>query len=180
MSETAKAKGRRLEEGFFKYCIGNGIDIGCGYDPLFKRIDKYDTIYGNGDATLMSDVDDGYYDFVYSSHCLEHLCDPILALKNWFRILKNGGYLLLYVPHRDLYEKRKLLPSKWNGDHKFYILPEENDPPHTWGLAYLLNATRIDHKILQLKVCDFGAKDTGEDKHSEGEYSIEAVIKKHE
>jgi SAM-dependent methyltransferase len=41
------------------------------------------------------------YDFVLSSHALEHMANPIKALHEWMRILKKGGVLLLCLPDRD-------------------------------------------------------------------------------
>jgi len=36
-----------------------------------------------------------------SSHVLEHLANPFLGLKNWIRVLKDEGILVLVVPHKD-------------------------------------------------------------------------------
>lgn len=41
------------------------------------------------------------YDFVLSSHALEHMADPIKALHEWKRVLKKGGVLLLCLPDKD-------------------------------------------------------------------------------
>ena len=38
-------------------------------------------------------------DFVFSSHCLEHLKNWEKALKEWHRVLKSGGIIFLYLPH---------------------------------------------------------------------------------
>jgi len=176
MFETSKARKRRLSDGFFQYCKGKGIDIGCGNDPLLPWIDKHDL--QQGDATYMKNIKDEEYDFVYSSHCLEDIVKPIEALNNWFRILKTDGYLILYLPHRDLYEKNRILPSKWNHDHKFFLLPNTNDPPHTWSLEFLISKTDYQYNILYIKTCNEGHTITDPNIHSDGEYSIEAVIKK--
>lgn len=116
MGETSKAKIRRLKEDFFiKYCNGKGIDIGCWDDPLTPSVDKYDNIINqSNDAETMLDINDNTYDFVYSSHCLEDIERPSIAIRNWYRILKPGGFLIIYIPHRDLFEKRKTLPSAGN------------------------------------------------------------------
>ena len=43
---------------------------------------------------------DGSEDFVLCSHLMEHLADPIRALKEWWRVLRPGGLLLLILPDR--------------------------------------------------------------------------------
>lgn len=40
------------------------------------------------------------YDFVVSSNCLEHVANPVKALKSWMEILKPGGVMLLIVPNK--------------------------------------------------------------------------------
>ena len=46
-------------------------------------------------------VPSGKYDFVLSSHMLEHTANPLGALACWKRLLKAGGALALIVPARD-------------------------------------------------------------------------------
>lgn len=41
------------------------------------------------------------YDFVLSSHALEHVANPLRALKEWLRVLRQGGVLVLILPHKD-------------------------------------------------------------------------------
>jgi len=41
------------------------------------------------------------YDFVISSHTLEHIANPLRALYEWMRILKNDGIMVLILPHKD-------------------------------------------------------------------------------
>lgn len=38
------------------------------------------------------------YDFVISSHVIEHIFDPIKALKEWYRVIKKGGYIFIIAP----------------------------------------------------------------------------------
>jgi SAM-dependent methyltransferase len=106
------------------------------------------------------------------------MSDPELALRNWLRVVKPGGYLILYVPHRELYEKRKMLPSRWNIDHKFFILPEFDEPPDTLGLVQLVKRALGETEIVYHKVCDEGHTIVDPDLHSDGEYSIEMVVRK--
>lgn len=41
------------------------------------------------------------YDFIVSSHMLEHSANPLRVLLTWKRLLKPEGRLLLVLPHRD-------------------------------------------------------------------------------
>jgi SAM-dependent methyltransferase len=72
----------------------------------------------DGDAQIMSGVADEQFDFVHSSHCLEHLVDPLAGLRSWLRIIRSGGYLIVSVPDEDLYEQG-VFPSTFNRDHKW-------------------------------------------------------------
>lgn len=40
-------------------------------------------------------------DFVINSHVVEHFFDPIKAMKEWYRIVKTGGYIFVICPHAD-------------------------------------------------------------------------------
>lgn len=124
--ETTKSRLRRLSDDRFinQYFVGEGIDIGCGNDSLGKYKNTYTNIsevkawdLPDGDAQLMLGVEDNTYDFVHSSHCLEHMRNPSEALQHWIRICKPGGYIVITIPEEDLYEQGEW-PSTFNGDHK--------------------------------------------------------------
>jgi len=180
MGETVKAKKRRLREGFFtKYCRGRGLDIGFGGDLLTLNCEGWDR--KQGDAQYLKGVKDSSFDFIYSSHLLEHLKNPGLALQKWYAALRLGGYLILYVPHRDLYEKRKTLPSKWNPEHKYFYLLDKDESPDTIGILNLIKRSLTNFRLVYGKVCDAGhTKENTQNPniHSDGEYSIEVVIQK--
>nr|WP_242689179.1 class I SAM-dependent methyltransferase [Pedobacter sp. SYSU D00535] len=46
-------------------------------------------------------VEDEKYDFVLSSHCIEHIANPLNALEEWKRILKPGGFVVLVFPDKN-------------------------------------------------------------------------------
>lgn len=50
------------------------------------------------EATALTGVADSAYDFVLSSHCLEHVANPLRALQEWRRVTRAGGHLLLLLP----------------------------------------------------------------------------------
>jgi len=51
------------------------------------------------DASDLSVMDDASYDFILSSHNLEHFANPVRALKEWQRIIRPGGGLILVLPN---------------------------------------------------------------------------------
>lgn len=59
-----------------------------------KKVD----IIASGDNLPFTD---NSVDFVFSSHVLEHFFDPIKAIKEWLRVTKQGGYVVIIVPHKD-------------------------------------------------------------------------------
>ena len=179
MVETNKAKKHRISENWFdKYIQYPGIDIGSSNDPVDEKFDLWDFALGNGDATYMEGVKDRTYKTVYASHIIEHLYFPVEGIKNWFRILDEGGHLIILAPHRDLYEKRKRLPSRWNPDHKTFWLPEEYEPPCTFSLKHTVLQAIPDANIVSLNVLIEDWKSDSENAHSQGEYSLEIIVKK--
>ena len=127
MKECSKSIARRLSDPNFsnRYFVGRGIDIGGKPDPLalyagmFSRLEHVRTWdWEDGDAQHLATVADDALDFVHSSHCLEHLVDPREGLRNWLRVVKPGGYLVITVPDEDLYEQG-VFPSTFNRDHKW-------------------------------------------------------------
>ena len=52
------------------------------------------------DGSQLSEIEDEKYDFLLSSHNLEHIANPIKAIKEWVRVLKPGGFMLLVLPDK--------------------------------------------------------------------------------
>jgi SAM-dependent methyltransferase len=114
--ESTKSNAYRPPEFFARYLTGRVIDIGCGNDPVTAEVEKFDLAEGDANKILEARPAQSY-DAVYSSHCLEHMSDPVSALAQWWALLKPGGYLVLVVPEENLYEQG-YWPSIFNGDHK--------------------------------------------------------------
>lgn len=80
------------------FCKGDGFDIGCG-----KR--EWVLPGSQGIDLNFEDEYDAYnlptrkVDFIFSSHCLEHLPNWVAALDHWTTRLKKNGILFLYLPH---------------------------------------------------------------------------------
>jgi SAM-dependent methyltransferase len=52
------------------------------------------------EATAIGCLNSGAYDFVLSSHVLEHVANPILAISEWMRVLADDGTLVLLLPDK--------------------------------------------------------------------------------
>jgi SAM-dependent methyltransferase len=148
MKELSKSTLRRLHNPNFitRYFVGNGIDIGGLPDPLSLYLEFFPLMKSvkiwdlpDGDAQYMQSVLDESFDFIVSSHCLEHLVDPVEGIMNWFRILKPGGHLVITIPEEDLYEQRAW-PSNKNHDHKwtFTIWKESSWSPKSINVLDLV------------------------------------------
>ena len=106
-----------------KYLSGCGVEVGAESNPLvvtnrrvsieyvdrlppeetsklhtipLRRIVTPDYI---GEADALNIFTDNKFDFVIANHLLEHMHDPIGAMIEWLRILKDGGILFLTIPN---------------------------------------------------------------------------------
>jgi len=99
-----------LPELIQRFCVGYGLEVGAG---KFPSCDQANTVFldrfqGNKDATVAPDlvaeaaeipVRDAAFDFLFSSHMLEHHQDTLRVLYEWKRVLRPGGVLFLVLPH---------------------------------------------------------------------------------
>ena len=120
---------------------GTGLDVGCG-EGKFMETEFVIGIDSGKDvqmfnkavnAQLIMDCKDlsrfasGAFDFVFSSHLLEHMPknEASNVLREWLRVCRIGGNLVLYLPDEDQYPKcaepeRGIEEEPWtNRDHKF-------------------------------------------------------------
>jgi SAM-dependent methyltransferase len=80
------------------FCKGHGVDVGCNRQEwCFPGAIGIDLNFKDGNTAYSFEYTD--LDYVYSSHCLEHLPDWVTALDYWTENLKPGGVLFLYLPH---------------------------------------------------------------------------------
>ncbi len=118
---AAAARRRGLE-------IGGPSDVFAGALPLYRWAEQVDNVVfraetlwaqnaGEGEpfrfrpdragvqylreATALTGIADASYDFVAASHVLEHVANPLRALREWRRVLRPGGALVLLVPSKD-------------------------------------------------------------------------------
>jgi len=98
-------------------CYGRGYDIGCmkpewafpGAMPIDLDFD---------DPWHADNLPSEQVDYIFSSHCLEHVPNWSKTLLYWTEKIKSGGTLFLYLPH---YDQKYWRP--WNNkkhNHSFY------------------------------------------------------------
>lgn len=117
------------------YLRGKGLDLGAGVFKVLPHVISVD----NGDHEALGHVitpdikvdtaedlglfASGSMDFVFSSHLLEHIVDYKSALKEWWRVVKQGGCMVLYLPHKNFYPN--IGTPGANETHKHDFLPAD-------------------------------------------------------
>lgn len=116
------------KEVMLPYCIGNGIEVGCGANKVKDDVIGVDITpkgeRGNAGCQLgrksEADItvvdtklpfDTSSKDFVVSRHVLEHIVDDIEALREWVRVLKHSGILMICVPNESMVDGMPLDPT---------------------------------------------------------------------
>lgn len=135
-SETSKGnESGKIRWEIVPYTRGRGVDLGCGAIKAFPHFIGVDNghheqfgynIKPDILVETCSKLDifgSQSMDFVYSSHLLEHIDDTEGTLKEWWRLVKPGGFLVLYLPHKNLYPN--IGQPGANPDHKHDFLPED-------------------------------------------------------
>jgi SAM-dependent methyltransferase len=132
--EAAKCKYEVVQ-----YTRGIVLDMGCGPRKAFPHFIGVDSckdtqLFGiaikpdvNCDVADPKAIEDSFHresvDAVFSSHCLEHIEDACAALMAWWSLIKPGGHLVLYLPHKHLYPN--IGTEGANPDHKHDFLPTD-------------------------------------------------------
>src|SRR6266849_1160943 len=107
----------KIHDRIAPFVSGRGLDLGCG--PWKLQVPKtgkdfclgVDSIGESGgyfgqsdcvdvacDVTKLELFADESFDYIYSSHVLEDMPHPAAVLKEWWRVIKPGGNLILYLP----------------------------------------------------------------------------------
>ena len=113
------------------YMAGRALDLGCGAFKVFPHFIGVDSgkAWGRATADVVSRCDrldlfaSQSCDCVFSSHLLEHIVDYRAALREWWRVIKPGGYLCLYLPHKEYYPNIGVYGH--NPDHKHDFMPQD-------------------------------------------------------
>ena len=190
MGGQVRAESRRLYDFRFadRWFVGKGLDVCCGDDPirpwLWPRITAlglYDIQLGSKDALTLQEVEDASFDFIHSSHGFEHMVDLDIALENWLRVIRPGGFIVMLVPEELLYECGNW-PSKFNEDHKYaFTLRQKPVISTATNLLRFLNSKPVDVELISLLTTYWNSNAFGYDQtliRGGPECSIEVVLRK--
>lgn len=141
---------RFVREFAMEVCKGVGVDVGCNrrewcfpyampVDPIMNEWDAYklpEIYFFYNQSGIDQEVSD--FDFIHSSHCLEHLTDWVKTLDYWHTRLKQGGVVFLYLPdHSQTYWR-----PWYNRKHLHAFTPEIignyfRDQPEMWKNVFV-------------------------------------------
>jgi SAM-dependent methyltransferase len=111
-AETTWSRGER----------GHTFHYLAGKDPGRQYID---------DATDLRSIADSTYDFLLASHVLEHVANPLRALKEFHRVVKQKGYALILVPNRiHTFDHRRAVTSFAHLEADLAADTDESDMTH--------------------------------------------------
>jgi SAM-dependent methyltransferase len=100
------------------------------------------------EATELSQISSSKYDFVLSSHMLEHTANPLMALSEWTRVLKTNGILILIVPHMDgTFDHKRPLTTLEHIIEDFKEGKKEDDLTHLPEIMKLHDLDRDDGAV---------------------------------
>ena len=79
------------------FCKGIGVDVGCmKKEWAFPGVIPVDLAFDNSYHAL--NLPQKKLDYIFSSHCLEHITNWVEVLEYWHVCLRPGGVLFLYLP----------------------------------------------------------------------------------
>lgn len=128
-----------------KICKGTGLDIGPNKSEwALPGAQPIDLVFD--DPWDAMHLPEGTFDYIFSSHCLEHIEDWVGVLDYWKIKLKGGGILFLYLPH---YDQKYWRP--WNNRkhiHAFYpSLLKDYFIDRGWNNIFVTEGYDLNHSF---------------------------------
>lgn len=128
--------GGAMHNAFGLDCLN--VDYCADMDTIFKKAEielcgeaMPVDIVANGDNIPVADKS---FDFVISSHVIEHFFDPIKAIKEWVRIARKYIFIICPFPDADPGDRGKLITGLQElvQRHTGEIAPPEVDDHRHW------------------------------------------------
>ncbi len=165
MSEYSMAESEKVLEHIQKYLYGKEVilDIGCGAKKIVENAIGIDSDPNSCAERIINQADIYQLhcsnlipkaDVVFSSHLLEHICNPIQAIESWKRLMKPDGLMIFYLPNDEAYRE--------NRTNRFHV--------QIWTPKHFT-------AMLEISFRDLEVVETGLDQ-GEGRYSFWFVLKR--
>lgn len=150
------------------YLRGKILDLGCGPEKILDTkecvgVDSMKDVQMFGipmnpdvkmDVATLPLFAGSAVDGIFSSHLLEHIYyrEVPSVLREWFRVLKVGGYLVLYLPDENQY------PKCGEPERGIYVPEPFCNSDHKWNVNYdrVLDAverTGANCDLVHYEVC---------------------------
>ena len=108
--------------------FSSGLDVGCAAGILkimgFSEVIGLDIVSGSN-VTILASAEclpfrDESFQFVFAGEVIEHLSEPLQALKEWVRVLEDRGRMVISTPNG-------LLVNVYSGnpEHKRMFAPDD-------------------------------------------------------
>jgi SAM-dependent methyltransferase len=145
-----------------RWFVGDGIDIGFGDDRIAKFIAFFPLIrsvhsWNKTDdfATYLTEFADESYDFVHSDRALASTLNPYTALRNWIRICKRGGYLVITLNDEDIRQDTRLYAAhNANVNWTFTIAKARSVSSKSTNVIDLLARFISEIEIIKIELLD--------------------------
>jgi len=180
--DAKEEKGRlwRVWNRYFKDINGKILDAGCSVGNFIslcpERIigidvdkDAVEICKKRGFNAMYMDLDkklefpDNYFDAIYCNHVIEHTQDPLFTLREFYRVLKTDGKLVLFVPnvlkykfkifneftHKHFFTPRSLEEVCYNAGFREFRIYQEHKS--IMGLGWLARKGVSINTILKLQ-----------------------------
>lgn len=154
------------------YLDGRGIEIGALHNPLYVlpwvnvsyvdrmtdtalreqypelEVQKLVTVDIVDDGEHLATIRDNSQDFVIANHFLEHCENPLLALENMLRVLRQGGVVFLALPDmRYSFDRERLATSLEHLQRDCHEGPEWSRRGHFEEWVRLVNGVRDELQV---------------------------------
>jgi SAM-dependent methyltransferase len=158
-AETPKTRWRAVP-----YTAGKGLDVGCGATKLFDTEFVFACDDGSDpgvvNANMRLSANDlsvfaaGSWDYVFSSFVLQYFPYKQVpdVLREWMRVVKVGGCVVLYLPDEDQY-------PKCNEPERGIVAEPSVNPRHAWNVNYkrlvaAMEKVHFNWDLVEYQVCD--------------------------
>lgn len=133
------------------------LELGCGankkkgfYGIDISNLNGVDLVF---DLNKGIPLKDNSVDKVYSSHCIEHIEEPLKIFEEIYRVLKEDGTATIILPHWSSYQSFTFMHKRFFHTNDFCFF-EKTHPYHYYTenkFSFKILSVKVNHKSLTPK-----------------------------